>query len=214
MTTTFILISVLTAYLLGSIPNAVWVGKVFFGIDVREHGSGNAGATNTLRVLGKKPGIAVFALDFLKGLLASSLMHLQNEIATGTAAFHDYQLMLGMVAVLGHVFPVFAGFKGGKGIATLVGMVVGVSWMVALVCLTVFVLTVYLTKYISVGSMVGTSVSPFATWFFYGPKESIFIYFCIGITLLVVYTHRTNITRLRAGTESRFSFNKKPEIAR
>jgi glycerol-3-phosphate acyltransferase PlsY len=203
----------LGAYLLGSIPSAVWVGKMFFGIDVREHGSGNAGATNTLRVLGKKAGISVLFLDFLKGMFASSLLYfLANEITPGTQEFRQYQLLLGIVAVLGHVFPVFAGFRGGKGIATLLGMVVSISWPVALLCAITFVLTVWSTKFVSLGSMIGSIMSGVFVRLIYGPNETFFMYFCIGIGLMVIYTHRANIQRLRNGNESKFSFNKKPEI--
>lgn len=208
----FLSLALVTSYLLGSIPNAVWVGKVFFNVDVREHGSGNAGATNTLRVLGKKAGIVVLLLDFLKGLAASSLMFLQSDIQYGTQEFRQIQLILGLVAVIGHVFPVFARFKGGKGIATLIGMVVGVSWPVSLLCAITFVLIVWISKYISLGSMLGTLFSPIFVRMKYGQDETFFVYFCCLMALMVIYTHRSNIIRLREGTESRFSFGKKPEI--
>ncbi|MDZ4666282.1 MAG: glycerol-3-phosphate 1-O-acyltransferase PlsY [bacterium] len=202
----------LGAYLLGSIPSAVWIGKIFFQIDVREHGSGNAGATNTLRVLGKKAGITVLFLDFLKGLAASSLFYLQDKILPGSQEFRQYQLLLGIVAVLGHVYPIFAGFRGGKGIATLLGMVVSISWPVALLCALVFVISVWLTKFVSLGSMLGAIMSGVFVRFIYGSEETFFMYFCIGIGLMVIYTHRANIGRLRNGTESKISFSKKPEI--
>lgn len=204
----------LAAYLLGSIPSAVWIGKLFFNIDVREHGSGNAGATNTLRVLGKPAGITVLLLDFLKGLAASSLLLFVESIEPGTQDFRKYQLILGLCAVIGHVYPVFAGFKGGKGIATLLGMVVGISWPVALLCLAIFIGTVSLSKYVSLGSMMGAAFSPIFVRFIYGADETFFLYFCLAIAVMVVYTHRANIQRLRAGTESKFSFNKKPEITK
>ncbi len=208
----FLSLALATSYLLGSIPNAVWVGKVFFNVDVREHGSGNAGATNTLRVLGKKAGIVVLLLDFLKGLAASSLMFLQSDIQYGTQEFRQIQLILGLAAVIGHVFPVFARFKGGKGIATLIGMVVGVSWPVSLLCAITFVLIVWISKYISLGSILGTLFSPIFVRMKYGQDETFFMYFCCLMALMVIYTHKSNIKRLREGTESRFSFGKKPEI--
>ena len=204
----------LAAYILGSIPSAVWVGKAMFNIDVREHGSGNAGATNTFRVLGKKAGFLVLFLDFMKGLAASSLMLLQNDIINGTASFRQYQLLIGLVAVIGHVFPVFAGFRGGKGIATLLGVTVGVSWPVSLFCAIAFVLIVWMSKYISLGSMLATSLSPVFVRLIYGPEETFFMYFCIAMAIMVVYTHRANIGRLRNGSESKFSFSKKPEIVK
>ncbi|MDP3930119.1 MAG: glycerol-3-phosphate 1-O-acyltransferase PlsY [Bacteroidota bacterium] len=202
----------LVAYLLGSIPSSVWIGKAFFNIDVRQHGSGNAGATNTLRVLGKPAGITVLLLDLLKGLAATSMLHFVETLLPGTQEFRKYQLFLGLAAVIGHVYPVFAGFKGGKGIATLLGMVIGISWPVALLCALVFIGTVWLSKYVSLGSMMGTAFSPIFVRFIYGADETFFLYFCLAIALMVVYTHRANIQRLRTGTESRFSFNKKPEV--
>src|SRR5436190_3997200 len=115
-------IALVAAYILGSIPSAVWIGKIFYGIDVREYGSGNAGATNTFRVLGKKAGIPVLAIDVLKGFSAVSLAYFQSEWVPATNAFVIFQLTLAVFAVLGHVFPVFAGFRGGKGVATLLGI--------------------------------------------------------------------------------------------
>lgn len=212
MDTQFLAMAVALAYLLGSIPSAVWVGKALFGIDVREHGSGNAGATNTFRVLGKRTAFIVLFLDFMKGLAASSLMLLQHDILSHTQEFRQYQMLLGVVAVLGHVFPIFAGFKGGKGIATLLGMTVGVSWPVSLMCAITFVLVVWLSRYISLGSMIGTALSPVFVRLYYGPDETFFMYFCLAMALMVIYTHRANIGRLRNGSESRFSFSKKPEI--
>ncbi len=212
MNQTFLAMAVVAAYLLGSIPSAVWIGKWFFNIDVREHGSGNAGATNTLRVLGKKAGITVLFLDFLKGLAASSLVMLQHDILDTDTSYKSYQMLFGVLAVIGHVFPIFAGFKGGKGIATLLGMTVGISGPVSLLCAITFVIVVWISKYISLGSMIGTILSPLFVRIWYGPNETIFMYFCAVLAIMVVYTHRSNIQRLRAGTESKFSFNKKPEI--
>ncbi|MCE2740971.1 MAG: glycerol-3-phosphate 1-O-acyltransferase PlsY [Sphingobacteriales bacterium] len=203
---------IIAAYLLGSIPSAVWIGRAFFNIDVRQHGSGNAGATNTLRVLGKPAGIAVLLIDLLKGLAAVSLLHFVDNLMPGSQEFRKYQLFLGLSAVIGHVYPVFARFKGGKGIATLLGMVIGISWPIALLCALVFISTVWLSRYVSLGSMMGAAFSPIFVRFIYGADETFFLYFCLAIAGMVVYTHRANIQRLRAGTESKFSFNKKPEV--
>ena len=212
MNQTFLAMAALAAYLLGSIPSAVWIGKWFFNIDVRAHGSGNAGASNTLRILGKKAGITVLFLDFLKGLAASSLVLLQHDILDTDASYKSYQMLFGVLAVIGHVFPIFAGFKGGKGIATLLGMTVGISGPVSLLCALTFILVVWISKYISLGSMIGTLLSPLFVIMVYGPNEPIFMYFCAALALMVIYTHRSNVQRLRAGTESKFAFNKKPEI--
>ncbi len=203
---TFVIIGCLLAYLLGSIPFSVWIGKTFYGIDVREHGSGNAGATNTLRVLGKKTGFTVLFLDSLKGFLAANVA-LLLPLGIDTPLL-NYQMLFGMMAVVGHIYPVFANFKGGKGIATLLGLVIALSWKVSLICMLTFVLVVWLTKYISVGSMLTCILSPLYVFAIHG-NEMLFIYFCIGIAIMVIYTHRSNLKRLMSGTENKFTFKPK-----
>ena len=130
-----IIIALFLAYLMGSIPTAVWVGKAFHGIDVREHGSGNAGFTNTVRVLGWKAGLPVFFIDVLKGYLAVSLVRLGGSYVPGSIAFINFQLLLGAAAVLGHIFPIYVGFKGGKGVATLLGLLLAIQPQVTLICM-------------------------------------------------------------------------------
>ncbi len=206
--TTAILLYSVVAYLLGSIPNSIWIGKLFFGIDVREHGSGNAGATNTLRVLGKKAGFSVLFLDVFKGYAAVQLVYLHDAFAY-SPFIHEYQMVFGAFAVIGHIYPVFAGFKGGKGIATLIGLVTGISWMLALACFITFVIIVAITKYISVGSMLSGIVSPIYAGLIYNWEKINLVYFCCVIAVLVVYTHLSNIKRLLQGNENKFSFNKK-----
>lgn len=202
----------IVAYLLGSIPTAVWIGKAFFGIDVREHGSGNAGATNTLRTLGKKAGFSVLFIDFLKGFAAASLVSWDAELIPHTGPFLHFQMLYGAFAVIGHVYPVFAGFKGGKGIATLVGVITAMSGWLALMCFITFVIVVSVTRYISLGSMLSAVLSPLFVGLIYDWQQPGFLYFCIAIAVLVIYTHRANIKRLKEGTESRFSLTKKPTI--
>ncbi len=209
---TTLLLSCLGAYLLGSIPTAVWVGKMFFGIDVREHGSGNAGATNTLRTLGKPAGFSVLFIDLLKGFAAASLVRLDSTLVPDSAQFLNIQMVFGAFAVLGHVYPVFAGFKGGKGIATLVGVITAMSGWLALCCFITFMVVVFITRYVSLGSIISAIASPLYIGLIYDWQQPTFLYFCIAIAVLVVYTHRSNIGRLRSGTESRFSLNKKPTI--
>lgn len=201
----------IAAYLLGSIPSAVWIGKIFFGIDVREHGSGNAGATNTLRTLGKPAGFTVLFLDFLKGFGAAQLVNLANSPLSETEVM-NVKMILGVFAVIGHVYPIFAGFRGGKGIATIIGFITAMSGILALCCLITFVIVVALSKYISLGSMVSAILSPVYVGIIYNWEHPTFIYFCTAIAFLILYTHRTNIGRLKAGTESKFSFNKKSTI--
>lgn len=208
------LLQCLGAYLLGSIPTAVWIGKIFFKIDVREHGSGNAGATNTLRTLGKPAGFSVLFIDFAKGFAAASLVYLNSTPPMSDTEELNMKMLLGAFAVIGHVYPVFAGFKGGKGIATLVGVITAMSGWLALFCFVTFVIVVSISKYISLGSMLSAILSPIYVGLIYAWQQPTFLYFCIGIAILVVYTHRANIGRLRAGNESKFSFNNKPTIER
>jgi len=200
-------ILILLAYLLGSIPTAVWYGKTFHKIDVREHGSGNAGATNTLRILGNKAGFIVLFIDLLKGFLASSLIYF-SAIEVETQNHFNFQMALGITAVLGHVFPLFVGFKGGKGIATLLGMCIALNWQIALICILVFVTIVTITRYISLGSMITAGIGAILSFYFYNNNVIANCFFC-AIAILVVYTHRTNITRLKTGTENKLSFKKK-----
>lgn len=209
-----IAISLLAAYLLGSIPSSVWLGKAMYGIDVREHGSGNAGATNTFRVLGKKPGFTVLFLDFLKGFLAASLpIWLFTWVEPNSNTLVNWQILHGALAVIGHIYPVFAQFKGGKGIATLLGLAVSLSPAMAGIAVIIFVTTVWITKYISVGSMLAALSSPVITYILYGTQKQSLITFCSFAAVLVIYTHRSNLKRLKAGTESKFTLNPKPIVS-
>ena len=201
-----IAILVILAYLLGSIPTAVWYGKTFHKIDVREHGSGNAGATNTLRVLGNKAGFIVLFIDLLKGFVATSLAYFSG-FEMGSQTYFNFQMALGVTAVLGHVWPIFAGFKGGKGIATLLGMAIALNYQIALICIVAFVTIVWLTKYISVGSMSAAILAAILSFFFYTDNVVANCFFC-AIAIMVVYTHRANVKRLRAGNENKFAFKK------
>jgi len=197
------------AFLLGSIPTAVWIGRAFFGIDVREHGSGNAGATNALRVLGTKTGVIVLLLDAFKGVAAVSLGWLVKDYFFSLSMFSIFQLSLGLFALLGHVYPVFAGFRGGKGIATLAG-IVGVLFPGAvLICLLVFVALFIPTRYVSVGSMAAALAFPVAVIWITGPATPPEIVFSLLVAVFVPYTHRKNIKRLLKGTENKIQFGKK-----
>jgi len=207
-----LIVFLIIAYVLGSIPNAVWYGKVFFGIDVREHGSGNAGATNTLRTLGNKAGFVVFFLDILKGFLATNLVVLMKDIVPQSEEYFQVQMLLGAFAVIGHIYPVFAKFKGGKGIATLVGVLSAMDYCLILLLLVTFIIIVSITRFISVGSMISAILSPIYVGLLYNWQQQSFLYFCLLIALLVVYTHRANIKRLIAGNENKFTFSKKGTI--
>ncbi|MBL4678062.1 MAG: glycerol-3-phosphate 1-O-acyltransferase PlsY, partial [Mucilaginibacter sp.] len=160
--------ALILAYLFGSIPTAVWIGQAFYNIDVREYGSGNAGATNTFRVLGKKAGIPVMLLDILKGWTATNLAYIVGVSTTGafhSVGFTNLQLALGIAAVMGHLFPVFAGFRGGKGIATLFGMILAINLPAALLCVSVFIVTLLITRYVSLSSILAGFVYPIGITF-------------------------------------------------
>lgn len=210
-----IILLLLFSYLLGSIPTAVWVGKKFYNIDVREHGSGNAGATNTFRVLGKKAGIPVLLLDILKGFLAVSLVWLQDDYSyTQLNPFTNLQLSFGFGAVVGHIFPVFAGFRGGKGIATLLGIVLAVHPPAALCSLALFVLVLTITKYVSVGSMLAGIAFPLLVMFVFNSTVASLNIFSSVVAVLIVVTHQKNILRLMSKSENKtYLFGKKTKIA-
>ena len=206
--------ALILAYLLGSIPSAVWVGKAFFKIDVREYGSGNAGATNTFRVLGKKAGIPVMLMDIAKGWLATNLAYLIGLSVTGpthSVQYVNYQLALGICAVMGHLFPVFAGFRGGKGIATLFGMIVAVHPPAALLCVAVFILVLLLSKYVSLSSISAGFTFPLSVIFIYQVSVKAIIIYGMCICVLILVTHQKNIERLLKRKESKVNlFKKKP----
>ncbi len=190
------------AYLLGSIPSAVWIGRRFYGVDVRQHGSKNAGATNTLRVLGLRTALPVFAIDMLKGLAAVMLSHLAGYPA-GSDAMFNLKVALVAAAVIGHILPVFAGFKGGKGVATLAGAVLGVYPLAVLLCLVVFAVVFGLTRYVSLGSMSAGVAFPVFVIGVFGERSLALIVFSVVIALLLLFTHRKNIRRLLSHTESK-----------
>ena len=206
-------ILVICAYLLGSIPSAVWIGKRYYGIDVREHGSKNAGTTNTLRVLGKRAAIPVFAIDFLKGFLAVTL---SNLLAYNESLDNNFiiNVKIGLIfaAVLGHIFPIFAGFKGGKGVATIAGAVVGIYPPAILLCLIVWFLSLLITHYVSFSSMLAGVMYPIFIMISPQTNHSIpLIIFSLIVAILLIYTHRKNIKRLMAGEESKIYVFKKRE---
>ncbi len=203
------IISLLLAYLLGSIPSAVWIGKMFYGIDVREYGSGNAGATNTFRVLGKKAGIPVLLIDALKGFAAVNLVHFFAEEPISEAAFVNYKLALGIAAVIGHIFPVFAGFRGGKGIATLLGLMLAVHYQGALIALSVFVLVFAITKFVSLGSMTAALSFPFIIVLIFQTTVPSLIVFSMFVAILVLITHQKNIERLVRREENKANISLK-----
>ena len=196
---------IVIAYLLGSIPSAVWIGKKYYGVDIREHGSRNAGTTNMLRVLGKRAALPVFALDFLKGFVAVTIIEmLKYDEHINDMWLINIKIIAVFAAVLGHIFPVFAGFRGGKGVATLVGAVTGIYPPVALLCFGVWLVVLMISHYVSLASMAAGCCFPVFTLVSPKVNESVpFVVFSFVIAVLLVVTHRKNIERLRTGTESK-----------
>ena len=201
--------ALLAAYILGSIPSAVWIGRVFYGIDVREYGSGNAGATNTFRVLGKKAGIPVMIIDILKGYAAVQLATIIGSYLPGTQQFVNFKLTLGVAALLGHIFPVLAGFRGGKGIATLLGIVSGVHPPAALICAGIFVITLLASNYVSLSSMISSVAFPIIIMFVYHETIRSLNVFAMFVAILVLITHQKNIERLLKGEERKVNLLKR-----
>ena len=196
------------AYGLGSLPFSVWIGKVFFRTDVREYGSGNAGATNTWRVLGWKAGLPVLLLDIGKGLAATYLPCLHASLDADPGLMLWMRILCGMAAALGHIYPVFAGFHGGKAVATLLGVVVGLMPLAAAGSLLVFILALLLSRMVSLGSILGAISLPFMSWLTPSTGQLSLLFFSSVITILVILTHRRNIQRIFRGEESRVRFRK------
>lgn len=193
---------ILVAYLLGSIPTAVWVSKFFFSIDIRDYGSGNSGATNTYRVLGSKWGTLVMVVDMLKAIIAVKLAFLLPNFVNDDYLV-NMQLGLGLAAVLGHIFPIWAEFRGGKGVATLFGMVLGIQPNVALCCVGIFILVLYLTRWVSLSSILASVAFPVFILVIFNEPEKLYRVFAITVALLVLLTHQKNIGRLIKGSESK-----------
>lgn len=203
-----IAILITLAYLIGSIPTALIVSKTLFGIDIREHGSGNSGATNTSRILGAKAGIAVMLFDMFKGVLAVKLSVIFLS-GWDTEQLVNLQVFLGLAAVLGHIFPVWADFRGGKGIATLFGMIAAIQPLVAVSLIGVFLLMLIVTKYVSLSSISASIAFPLLILFIFREPELSYRVFAIAAACLVVLTHHKNINRLINGNESKVALFKK-----
>jgi glycerol-3-phosphate acyltransferase PlsY len=202
---------ILAAYLIGAIPSSIIIGKIFFHLDIREHGSGNAGASNTFRVLGWKAGVVVLLFDVFKGWLAVRLAHFAAIVPGPSEAFMIQQLALGTAAAIGHIFPVYARFRGGKGVATFLGVALAIAPAATLISLATFILIVFIFNYVSLASMSAGVMFPVTVWFIMpSPWLSLKI-FAIGVALLLIWTHRSNIRRIMRGEESKASdlFKKK-----
>ena len=195
---------IISAYIIGSIHTAYWIGKFFFNIDISEHLSNNMGASNTFRVLGYVLGIIVLVIDMGKGIAAVQLVHAVHSSDWLSSELTFWKLIFGLVAVLGHIFPVFAGFRGGKGVATLFGVVLAIQPWTALISIGAFLVVVFLTKYISLGSIIAVIVFAACVWFAVKETNVYMRWFSVIAALLVIIMHRSNIKRLIAGTENKF----------
>ncbi|MBP1647009.1 MAG: plsY [Bacteroidetes bacterium] len=212
-----ILIIAVLSYLVGSVPTSIIVAKLRKGIDIRQHGSGNAGGTNVIRVLGWKTGVFVILIDMAKGLIATMWIArlMQGPIPfENSTPFDDFtvvQIIAGCAAILGHIWTLFAGFRGGKGIATAGGMLIGVAPVEVGISFGVFLIVFLISHYVSLGSLSAAVAFPLTMFF----RENVFlvdiegyqtlIFFSIAISLLIIYTHRSNIRRLLRGTENRIT---------
>ncbi len=197
------------AYLLGSIPTAVWLGKMKYGMDVREHGSKNAGATNTFRVLGKKAGILVLTIDIIKGFIAVMLPFLCGLGEWGTKELIHVQLVAAILAVVGHVLPVFANFKGGKGVATSLGVIVGVQPVAAAICLALFLVVFIASKYVSLGAISAAILFPIVVNVLFEAETIWLTTFSLVLSTAVIFVHRKNIRRLVRNEENKMNLFKK-----
>lgn len=199
----------LLAYLLGSIPTSVWIGKAYYNLDIRKHGSFNAGATNTFRVLGKKPGIIVLLIDVTKGSLAVLLPYflISNSISYDRLVL--IQILTAIMAVVGHVFPLFANFDGGKGVATSLGVIIGLHPPAAIICFAIFLLVFIISKYVSLGAIVASFLFPILINFVFQVDSFWLRLFSVILGAIVIITHKKNIVRILKGEEGKMNLFKK-----
>jgi len=201
---TLVVLFIVLAYLIGSIPTALWIGRSTHGVDVREHGSKNAGATNTFRILGRKCGWIVLTIDVLKGLAASSLPlifaedYSKNELLL-------FQISTSLVCIIGHIFPVFAQFRGGKGVASALGIIIGLNPVSACISVVIFLVVFLVSRYVSLGAIITSITYPFVSFFIVKEESSLMIIFTTLLGLLVVLAHWKNIRRLMNGAESKMN---------
>ncbi len=194
---------IITAYLIGSIPTALIISRQYFGIDIREYGSGNMGATNAFRILGAKYGTIIMVLDVLKGMLAVGLFYLMPFYISNEFERTNFMIALGLSAVIGHILPVFADFKGGKGVATLLGMILAIQPVIALTCIGVFLIVLFLTRYVSLSSILGAVMLPICVLWIWNEDELTYRIFALLVAAMVIITHQKNISRIIKGAENR-----------
>jgi len=209
-----IIILAISSYLLGSIPTVIITGKLLKHIDIRQHGSGNAGATNVFRVLGWRAGLVVLIIDMFKGFLAAGLLiRLFPQLWSDTDYRIYWQIMAGLIAILGHIWTIFAGFRGGKGVGTAAGVILGLQPFPVLICLIVFIVIVARTRYVSLGSITSAILLPFILlgnkFLLHLEVPVAMLILSVLLALLIVFTHRQNISRLIQGNENKISWTKK-----
>ena len=202
-------IAVLLAYFIGSIPSAIWVSKWFFGVDVRDYGSNNAGATNTFRVIGRVAGFTVLFFDILKGWISVKILTSLILYEPQSSEFINMQLVVGITAVIGHVFPIYEKFQGGKGVATLMGIILAINFSAAIGCVVIFLLIFIFTSYVSLGAIVAAIFFPIITIFIIRVESISVVYFSIFISILVILTHKPNIYRLLNKDENKMKIKLK-----
>jgi len=202
------ILSLILAYLIGSIPTAVWIGKIFYNLDVREHGSGNAGATNTFRILGKAAGIPVLIFDILKGILAISLATTLGDYIKGGDSLINLKMALGVSAFLGHLYPIYVGFRGGKGVATMLGIIISLNYPSALLAVAVFIIVFKISKYVSLSAMIAAYSYPVFILVIYKSNSPTMVVFSLLVAVIITITHQKNIERLLINKESKISLFK------
>ena len=209
MTVFYCALTVIVAYLIGAIPTAVWIGRIFYHIDVRQHGSGNAGATNVIRVLGYKAGIPCLLFDVFKGWLAVQMFVIVPAALLSPGLTILLKLALAIAAVIGHVFPVYAGFRGGKGVGTLAGVGIALYPVALMVVVGIFIITLILTRYVSVSSILAGLAFPFVVIFLTGETRIPLIILSLVVAIFIPLTHWKNIRRLIRKEENKFDFSRK-----
>ena len=205
-----IIILLILSYLTGAFPSAVWYGRTFYNVDVREYGSGNAGATNTFRVLGKNAGIPVLFMDVFKGWLSVNYIFLINSSNVfSPELLFENQLAFGIAAVIGHLFPIYTGFRGGKGIATMLGLLIGLQPYAAFFSLIIFVIILFVFRYVSLAAMIASLAFPFFVMIILSSTNEPLNLFAIFVPILSLITHQKNIERLIRKEETKVKFGKK-----
>lgn len=210
----YIFLLLIISYLIGAIPTSVWIGKIFFGMDIRKFGSGNAGATNVMRVLGKGVGIPVLLFDIFKGFAAVKILTFFPEFLPGTIKYVNMQIAMGIAAVIGHIYPIYAGFRGGKGVATIFGVLLALSPYATLCAGLIFLIVLLISKYVSVSSITAGISFPLLIILIFKSSFLSLQIFSLLVALLIIFTHRKNIFRLINKTENKadFIFGKKKQL--